>query len=138
MTRPRMKLRVVAACVAIVGFTSACAPDATGPAPLAPTPLTALRTPPPAYPEALACDGIGGKVVLMLTIGTDGRVKASRVHRPSPSPLLDAAAQEAVKAWEFRAPTRNGQPVETPLEVPMTFNAPVERPQRCFVLDEQR
>lgn len=127
----------IAGLLALAGFVVACTPQPAPPA-IAPTALTALSTPPPAYPEALACDGIGGKVVLMLTIGTDGRVRNSRVVQRSRSPLLDAAAQEAVTQWEFRAPTRNGQPYETPLQVPMNFNAPVERPQRCFVLDEQR
>lgn len=136
--RPPIPARALVGGLLVACMASACTPQVTGPAPVAPTPLTALRTPPPAYPEVLACDGIGGQVVLMLTIGTDGRVKASRVMSKSPSPVLDAAAQEAVTKWEFRAPTRNGQPVETPLQVPMTFNAPVERPQRCFVLDEQR
>lgn len=133
-----MSIRIGVMCALVVGVASACTPQATGPAPLAPTPLTALSTPPPEYPEALACDGIGGQVVLMLTIGTNGKVKGSRVLRKSPSRVLDAAAQDAVKKWQFRAPTRNGQAIETPLQVPMTFNAPVERSQRCFVLDEQR
>lgn len=119
-------------------LAAACTP-APAPAPAVPaTDLTALHTPPPAYPEVLACDGVGGTAVLMLTIGTNGRVRASRVVQSSRHAALDAAALEAVKGWQFRAATRNGQAVESPLQVPMNFKPPVERPQRCFVLDEQR
>lgn len=122
------------ACLALAG----CTPAPEGPPPPAPTDLVALQTPPPAYPETLACDGVGGTTVMMLTVGTDGRVRVARMARSSGRPELDAAAAEGVKTWRFRAATRNGQPVESQLQVPMNFKPPLERPQRCFVLDEQR
>ncbi len=45
---------------------------------------------------------------------------------------------EGVKAWQFRAATRNGQPIPSDLQVPVTFKPPTLRPDRCFALDEQR
>lgn len=126
-------------CLAVVAcLLAACTPAPQGPPPAPPTDLVALDTPPPVYPEALACDGIGGTAVLMLDIGTDGRVRQARVARSSGNAGLDAAALEGVRSWSFRAATRNGQPVSSPLQVPMNFKPPLERPQRCFVLDEQR
>lgn len=131
-------MRAALALVATAAALAACTPAPPGPAPVRPTELVALDTPPPAYPEALACDGVGGTTVLMLTIGTNGRVRGARVVQSSGAPALDTAAVDAVKAWQFRAATRNGQAVESPLQVPMNFKPPAERPQRCFVLDEQR
>lgn len=131
-------MRAPAAVLALICALAACTPAPEGPPAPAPTDLVALQTPPPAYPEALACDGVGGTAVLMLTVGTNGRVRASRVVQSSRNAELDAAALEAVKNWQFRAATRNGQPIESPLQVPMNFKPPVERPQRCYVLDEQR
>lgn len=102
------------------------------------TPIVALNTPPPSYPIELACQDIGGQVVLDVTIGTDGRPTQIRLNRSSGVEQLDAIAQEAVRDWQFRAATANGQPVERTIEVPMTFNPPDVRPQQCFVLDEQQ
>lgn len=101
-------------------------------------PPRAVRTPPPQYPEALACDGVGGRVELRVTIEPSGKVGAIRVQRGSRNGALDQAAIEAVRAWQFAPATRGGQPVSSTISVPMTFNAPVERPDRCFALDEQR
>lgn len=97
-----------------------------------------MRTPPPTYPDALGCEGIGGRVDLRITIEPSGRVGAVRLQKSSGQPALDQAAIEAVRGWEFAAATRGGQPVQSTIAVPMTFNAPAERPDRCFALDEQR
>lgn len=119
---------------------------ACGPAPTtvpAPTvghsmPPRAVRTPPPAYPEALGCDGVGGRVDLRITIDPQGRVGGVKLQKSSGHAALDQTAIEAVRGWEFAAATRGGQPVSSTIAVPMTFNPPVERPDRCFALDEQR
>lgn len=102
------------------------------------TPVTALETPPPAYPIELACADIGGQVVLSVTIGTDGRPARISLKRSSGVEQLDAVALEAVRDWKFRAATANGQPVERTIEVPMTFNPPDMKPQKCFVLEDQQ
>lgn len=127
------------ASIAAAALLAACtpAPEATGP--VGPTePPRAVRTPPPTYPDALGCQGIGGRVDLRLTIGTDGRISRVALQRSSGQPILDKAAMDAVRAWEFRAGTRGGVPVSTTIQVPMTFTPPAERPDRCFALDEQR
>lgn len=100
------------------------------------TEVKAVDTPPPEYPMALACDGIGGKVVLGLTIGTDGSVTGVETRASSGQPAFDAAALEAVRTWRFRAATHNGQPVEKFILVPMTFNAPPMEPEGCYFLDD--
>lgn len=104
----------------------------------APTPPLARETPPPAYPEALACDGIGGQVVVRLRLGTDGRPVDVRVQSTSRHAALDAAALEAVRGWRFTPATAAGRPVTTTIQVPVTFTPPTLRPDRCFALDEER
>ncbi|HEY0505073.1 MAG TPA: energy transducer TonB [Lysobacter sp.] len=117
---------------------AACGPQPP-PAPAVPTTeLLAVDTPPPAYPEELACDNVGGQVVLMMTVGVDGRPGAVEVFRGSGIAALDKAAQEGVRDWRFKPATRGGQPQSSRLQVPINFHPPQVRPQACFVLDEQR
>ena len=132
-----MKLRApltALACMAI----AACTPAPDAPPAEPPTELMAVHTPPPAYPEALACDDVGGQTVLAVTVGPEGRPTNVRVKQSSGQPELDAAAVEGVKAWQFRAATRAGRPISSDLQVPVTFKPPTMRPDRCFALDEER
>lgn len=118
---------------------AACGPD-PGQAPTVgrSEPPRAVRTPPPEYPEALGCDGIGGRVDLRITITPEGSVGNVALQKSSGRRELDEAAIAAVHTWEFAPATRGGRPVQSTISVPMSFNPPAERPDRCFVLDEQR
>lgn len=126
--------------IAGAALLAACGERAPTPSapPARSTPPVAVSTPPPAYPEALACDGIGGRTLLSLTIGTDGRPSAIVVRRRSGQPALDEAATAAVRGWVFRPATQAGKPAATTIQVPITFNPPQPRPDFCFALDEER
>lgn len=130
-------IRIVSSAVVLIAL-AACQP-AQPPAPPVPsTELLAVDTPPPAYPEALACDNIGGQVVLALSVGTDGSPASIEVFRSSGNAELDKAAVEGVRGWRFKPATRGGQPLSSKLQVPVNFRPPQMRPQSCYVLDEQR
>lgn len=101
-------------------------------------PPAAVETPPPEYPEALACAGVGGTVQLRVQIETDGRIRNVEVQQGSGNAQLDAVAAAGVKAWKFRPAMQAGKPVPKWIAVPMTFHVPQPRPQHCFVLDEQQ
>lgn len=134
------RLRFLSCTIVAAGALAAgCgeAPPPPTPRP-APTPPLARNTPPPVYPEELGCSGIGGRVIVRLKLGTDGRPADVHVQSTSRHAALDAAAVEAVRGWEFTPATAAGRPVTTTIQVPVTFTPPVERPDRCFVLDEQR
>jgi TonB family protein len=73
----------------------------------------------PVYPEEARRDGIKGAVELVVTIGTDGRVKAARtLHGP---PLLAQAAEESVLQWRYKPTMLNGAPVESQSQVFVNF-----------------
>ena len=132
MGKTRSTLRLVAA-LSAAGLLSAC--DMPPPPQSVPmTDVAAIDTPPPEYPMALACDGIGGTVELEVTVGIDGSVTGATTRQSSGQPALDAAALESVRAWRFRPATRNGEPVEVRIAVPMTFNAPPSEPEDCYFL----
>lgn len=95
------------------------------------TPLRAVDTPPPEYPAEIGCDQIGGKVVLQLTIGPEGKPTKVNVLTSSRTPALDQAAIQGVQRWRFEAATRNGKPVSADVQVPVTFHAPSARPDHC-------
>ncbi|QWF19163.1 energy transducer TonB [Lysobacter capsici] len=95
------------------------------------TPLRAVDTPPPEYPIEIGCDQIGGKVVLQLTVGPEGKPTKATVLTSSKTQALDDAALKGVQRWRFEAATRNGKPVATDIQVPVTFNAPASRPEHC-------
>lgn len=102
-----------------------------------PTELAAIHTPPPEYPEKLACAGIGGTVVFRVTIAANGKPAKVEQIGSSGQPELDESAAKAVRDWEFKAGTRNGKPWVQGIQVPVTFTPPAEKPTRCFALESQ-
>jgi len=62
---------------------------------------------------------VQGVVIIEATIGPGGKVTDTRVLRSIP--LLDQAAIDAVKQWEFTPTTLNGQPVPVIMTVTVQF-----------------
>ena len=76
----------------------------------------------PVYPEELRRQRIGGRVLLRVTIGPDGRVADAAVSRSSGEPLLDEAALTAVRTWQFVPAQRAGAPVLFAVLLPVSFS----------------
>jgi len=74
----------------------------------------------PVYPPIAREAGVAGVVVLEVRIGTDGRVEEGHVLRSIP--LLDQAALDAVKQWEFVPTLMNGAPVPIMMTVTVNFS----------------
>ncbi len=72
---------------------------------------TMISAVPPRYPVESRRLKEEGTVVLLLTVGVDGKVADIRVSRSSGSDRLDNAALAAVKKWRWSPTLRGGQPV---------------------------
>ena len=71
------------------------------------------------YPAIAQAAKVSGMVIIEATIGADGRVKNARVIKSVA--LLDQAALDAVKQWQF-SPTRlNGVPIPVIMTVTVNF-----------------
>jgi TonB family protein len=75
----------------------------------------------PIYPQQLYDARIGGTVVLLAQIDTEGRVSSVDVVS-SAHPDLSAAAIDAVRQWEFDSTILNCTKVEVPMTVNVTFS----------------
>jgi periplasmic protein TonB len=74
----------------------------------------------PEYPEAARLAHMQGVVILEAIITADGAVEDLTVLK-SANPLLDAAAERAVRQWRYRPATLNGRAVKVYLTVTVTF-----------------
>ena len=74
----------------------------------------------PVYPELAKMSRAGGIVIIEAVVGTDGRVKDTKVLRGHA--LLDASATEAVRQWRYQPLLLNGVPTEFVLVVTVVFN----------------
>jgi protein TonB len=74
----------------------------------------------PEYPEIARRSRVEGIVIIDAIIGTDGRVVNARVLRSHP--LLDAAALEAVRSWEYTPTLLNNVPTPVIMTVTIRFN----------------
>jgi len=74
----------------------------------------------PEYPDEAKNRGVRGIVLVELVIERDGRVGEARVLRSIP--LLDEAALQAVRQWEYEVTRVEGQPVRVLISVPITFS----------------
>jgi len=72
------------------------------------------------YPQMAKAQHIQGTVVLVGTIGTDGKPSDLEVVA-SPSHYLSEAAVDAVKQWEYKPYLLNGEPVEVETTVNVIF-----------------
>lgn len=102
--------------VAVSVATAAPSPRAT-----AIQPIRETHTLPP-YPKESIHLKEEGRVLLEVTIGTDGAVSRARVFKPSGHQRLDDAAEQFVKAnWRWHPATRGGKPVATTTRVSVLF-----------------
>ena len=73
----------------------------------------------PVYPPIAQAARVQGMVIIEATIGADGQVENARVLRSVP--LLDQAALDAVRQWQYTPTMLNGVPVPVIMTVTVTF-----------------
>ena len=84
-------------------------------------PIPETHTLPP-YPKESIHLKEQGRVLLQVTIGTDGAVSQASVFKPSGHPRLDGAAVQYVKShWRWQPATRAGKAVVTNTRVSVLF-----------------
>lgn len=76
----------------------------------------------PAYPEELRRQGIGGTVLLRVTITAEGTAQDVTLAKSSGYPALDESALTAVRAWRFEPARRNNVAVKYTVKLPITFS----------------
>jgi periplasmic protein TonB len=77
----------------------------------------------PIYPPIAQAAGVQGVVIIQAVIDTSGNVYSATVLRGQP--LLDEAALDAVKGWQFVPTLVDGVP--TPLVMTVTVNFTMDR-----------
>lgn len=88
--------------------------------------------PAPTYPDYAACQGLSGRVELILAIDHEGSVTYAEVENSSGERVLDDAARESVaRWWKFDPEIVNSEPVSVLARVPVDFVRPKSPPRRC-------
>lgn len=73
----------------------------------------------PVYPDMAQSAHVTGTVIVEATIGEDGKVIDAKILRSIP--MLDKAALDAVRQWEYTPTLLDGVPVPVVLTVTITF-----------------
>jgi protein TonB len=76
---------------------------------------------PPKYPPTEARQGVGGTVVLIISIDGQGNVLDVSVEKSSRNRNLDRAAMDAARKWRFKPAMSGGQGVPSRVRVPVDF-----------------
>jgi protein TonB len=82
-------------------------------------PPTKVKDVQPVYPDVAKTARVAGVVIVAATIGASGKVIDAKVLRSVP--MLDQAALDAVKQWEFTPTLLNGKPVPVVMTVTINF-----------------
>lgn len=82
-------------------------------------PPVKIKDVPPVYPEIAKQAKVSGAVVIEATIDKDGKVADTKVVKSAP--LLEQAAVDAVRQWEYRPSMQNGKPVPVIMTVTVNF-----------------
>jgi protein TonB len=78
-----------------------------------------VKNVPPTYPPIAQSARVQGVVIIEAVIGPSGKVQDARVLRSIP--LLDQAALDAVRQWEYTPTLLNGVPVPVIMTVTVNF-----------------
>lgn len=73
----------------------------------------------PVYPEFAVQAGVEGTVVMWVYVGVEGQVRATHIQKSVP--MLDEAAELAVRQWRFRPARNNGHAVAVWVAIPIRF-----------------
>ena len=86
-------------------------------------PPTKLVDVKPVYPQQLSDAKVGGIVVMMARLGTDGSIVGVELADPNDpiDPALVHAARTAISQWQFTPTQLGGVPVETDMKVTVNF-----------------
>lgn len=79
-----------------------------------------IRKVEPVYPELAKRARVSGVVVLQVTVDEEGNVTEMRVLKGHP--LLNDAAEQAVRQWKYSPTLLNGEPVPVIATVTVIFN----------------
>jgi TonB family protein len=82
-------------------------------------PPTKIKDVKPIYPAIAQSAGVTGSVTIEATIGEDGKVSDAKVVRSVA--LLDQAALDAVRQWEYMPTLLNGVPVPVLTTITVNF-----------------
>ncbi|MGG5820050.1 energy transducer TonB, partial [Falsiroseomonas sp. HW251] len=86
-----------------------------------PRTASGVRNPQPDYPLASRRRGEQGRVVLLVHVEPDGRVRDLAVVGSSGYPTLDAEAERAVRRWRFEPATIDGRATFSTTTVGISF-----------------
>lgn len=81
-----------------------------------------LHNPKPAYPAEARRMELEGRVILHVQVLATGHAGHVSVAKSSGHEVLDECALEAVRQWKFIPAKRNGEPVESIVNVPINFD----------------
>lgn len=81
-----------------------------------------VKTPPPAYPDALRRDGISGMVAVRVLVDESGNVAECEVTKSSRSEF-EQPALNAIRTWKFKPASKDGSAVRSRLVIPIAFSA---------------
>ncbi len=74
----------------------------------------------PVYPQDAMQAHVEGVIIIEAIIDTEGKVGDAKVLRSIP--ILDQAALDAVRKWEYEPTVLNGQPVPVIMTVTVSFS----------------
>lgn len=74
------------------------------------------------YPRIAKKRGYQGQVLLFVVVSKKGITKEVSISKSSGHKILDTAALKAVKKWQFYPGTKDGNPVEMSVTVPIRFD----------------
>ncbi len=80
-----------------------------------------LKNPEPLYPLLARRRNQQGIVLLTVKVSAQGRVSRVELKQSSGFPVLDEAASQAVRRWEFEPARIGSLGVESQIEVPVRF-----------------
>ena len=81
-----------------------------------------LHNPAPTYPPMARRFRLEGSTTLRVLVSAEGRPVHIAVETSSGAPMLDEAAQDAVRRWSFVPARRGNTPVAAEVRVPLRFH----------------
>ena len=79
------------------------------------------------YPRELRRQGIGGEIIVQITIDPKGSVAKVHIHK-SVHPQLDQIVMDAVRQTRWQPAVKNHAPIRATIRLPVNFQAPGSLP----------